>query len=214
MRKSLGIMVMAATMAATGCLRKDTSHNIYLAPDGRLSWLAVEANVRSDESDAAKRLSEEQAYLQSARTGDHGVGRALTALDPVQLNTRIVRDQRPFLVVTEAEFGSVEDAVRRLLGELQVNGDVTLRRNGSVTSLVVRVDAIAAAAGDAPASSDLDALAEDLNRYRIVLTEGRFVAARGFDLRDGDTVAVPVVTPWEKIVENGGILEMSLSWTR
>jgi len=51
-------------------------------------------------------------------------------------------------------------------------------------------------------------------RHPIRLTDGTFVRATGFTLVEGDTVAVPVETPWETIVANGGILEMSLTWTR
>jgi hypothetical protein len=215
MRKSLSIAVLAASVLPAGCLLKETTHNLYLSPDGRMTWLAVEANIRSDDSDPARRSSEEQGYLQAARGGGHGVGLGLAALDPSRQDTRIIRDERPFHVVTEADFLSIDHVVRRLLTELQVNGDVALRHVGGVTSLVVRVDAAAAAGHDAPSvSTPVQELAEGLERYQIVLTEGRFVAARGFSLRDGGTAAVPIETPWETIQENGGILEMSLAWRR
>lgn len=215
MRKRLGIMVLAATAATAGCLQKDTTHTLYLSPDGRLSWIVVEASVRSDESDAARRHAEEQKYIIAATTASHGVGRGLAALDPARLETRILRNERPFFVVTEAQYGSIEAAARRLLAELQVPGDVTMTTAGTVTSFVVRADVGTAMESDTHSpETAIEGLAEDLEQYSIVLTEGRFVAATGFALRDNNTRAVPVETPWEKISANGGILEMSLAWTR
>lgn len=213
MRKKLGIIVLTAA-AATGCLRKDTTHTLYLSPDGRLSWLVLERDVRSDDADPARCAAEEQAYIVAAAGGDHGVGRGLAALDPARIRTRIVRDERPFLVSTEAEFSSAEFAVRRLLVQLRIPGEVSVTHDGPRTTLHVRADAFAAeASGDTPATDVLE-LAEDFDRYRIVLTGGRFTSATGFTLGEGNTVAVPVITPWEAIAANGGVLELSLTWNR
>lgn len=211
--QALGIIVVAAA-AASGCLQKDTTHTLYLSPDGRLSWFVLERDVRSDEADPARRFAEEQGYIVAAGGGVHGVGRGLAALDPSRLRTRVIRDERPFVVVTEAEFGSLEFAVQRMLVQLGVPGEVTLSDDGPITALRVRIDAVAANESDDGPERDVVELVEDLDRYRIALTAGRFTSATGFALTEGDTVAVPVKIPWETIVANGGVLDLSLSWTR
>ena len=212
MRKRLGIIVLAAA-SATGCLQKDTTHTLYLSPDGRLSWLAIEQDVRSDAADPVRGLAEEEGYIVAAAGSVHGVGRGLAALDPTRLRTRLIRNERPFIVVTDAEFGSLEFVVQRLLVQLRTPGDVSVTGERASTTLRVRVDAFAANASDGP-ETDVVELAEDLDRYRIALTAGRFTSATGFALTEGNTVAVPVKTPWEAIVANGGVVELSLTWTR
>jgi hypothetical protein len=217
MRKLTGIIVLAAAASAAGCLQKETTHTIYISPDGRATWMTVERDVHSDEKDAGRRVSEEQQYIVAAETGQHGVGLGLAALDPARLQTRIVRAARPFLVVTVAEFDSLEFLARRIVTRLELPADVVLHRDGQVTTLLVRIDAASAEreeAREGEADNPVNNLLEELDGYRFTLTEGRFVAAKGFDLRNGGSVAVPVETPWDAIVANGGILELSLSWIR
>ena len=57
-RITILLLVAAAT---TGCLRKDTTHTLYLSPDGSVRWVVDEANVYSDEDDPGKRFQEEHA---------------------------------------------------------------------------------------------------------------------------------------------------------
>lgn len=211
-RQALGVIVLAAA-AASGCLQKETTHTLYLSPDGRMSWMAVEKDVRSDETDPYRRLAEEQRYILAAATGAHGVGRGLAALAPSRQRTRVLRSERPFVVVTEAEFSSLEFAIRRLLTELAVEADVNVAYDGRLTTLTIRANAANAETDDGR-DTPVGELFEELDRYRIALTDGRFIRATGFALIEGDTVAVPIETPWAAIAANGGILEMSLTWTR
>jgi hypothetical protein len=213
MRNRLGIIVLAAA-AATGCLKKDTTHTLYLSPDGRTAWIAIEKDVRSDDADPYRRLAEEERYILAAGTGGHGIGRGLAALAPSRLHTRILRGERPFIVVTDAEFSTLEFVARRIMLELAVDGDVVVVRNGPLTTLTVRANAAAASEKKDGPETPVGDLIEELDRYRIAMTDGRFIRATGFVLTEGDSVATPVMTPWEEIVANGGILEMSLTWTR
>lgn len=219
MRKLTGTIVVAAAVSAAGCLQKETAHTIYLSPDGPATWTVVEKNVRSDEKDPARRAAEEQAYILAAEGSDHGVGRGLAALSPVRLRTRIIRGARPFHVVTDAEFNSLEFAVQRIVIQLGLPADVLVTYDGPVTTMRVRIDAVEAveneqAAPEGGPETGVAGLVEDLDCYRFVLTDGRFVRATGFKLTSDNTVAVPVETAWDKVVANGGILELSLSWTR
>lgn len=215
MRKLAGIIVLAAAASAAGCLEKDTTHTIYLSPDGRATWMAIESGVQSDETDVGRRRTEEQQYILEAEEGEHGIGRGLAALSPTWLRTRVIRRERPFFVVTEAEFSSLEFLAQRILTNLGVPGEVLVSTDGPVTTVRVRIDAVQAAEKDdqeSEAGTAVSELLEELECYRFVVTVGRFVAAKGFTLSSGDTAAVPVEMPWDAIVANGGILELSLSW--
>lgn len=209
-RQLLGVILLAA-LATGGCLQRETTHTIYLAPDGRATWMVVEADVHSDERDPGRRDEEEQRYLTAVATGDHGMARGLAALDATAVVTRIVRDRRPFVVITEAEFTSLEVAIRRMLLELDVPGNVACTKDGAVTTLTVQLDIEATEGRDGPETPVVE-LFENLDRYRFVLTDGRFVRATGFELREGGRVAVPIETPPETIEANGGVLELSLAW--
>ena len=59
--------------------------------------------------------------------------------------------------------------------------------------------------------SPATALLEDLDRYRFVLTEGRFVSATGFDILDNETVATLREIPAETF-KVGGVLHLTLTW--
>jgi hypothetical protein len=212
MRKLLTIIAFAS--AASGCLQKETTHTLYLSPDGGVAWTAVESDVHSDEADVGRRLTEEQQYILEAGGGTHGVGRALAALDPRSLRTYVIRADRPFLVVTTAQFDSIEFLAQRLLRRLPAVGTVSLARGSGATCLVLKIDVRATQALDNAGKSPLEALAEDLDRYRFVLTDGRFVSAKGFELEDDGRIARPIETSMEDVMANGGILELSLTWTR
>ena len=51
-------------------------------------------------------------------------------------------------------------------------------------------------------------LLTDLDTYRFVLTEGRFVSADGFEILDEGAVAVPD----KKKTPAGGVPHLSLAW--
>ena len=82
MLKRLTMFALAGAVLNTGCLQKDTSHTLYIAPDGSVCWVTSEAGVRSNESEMRKRLPEEQSYIGAALLGMHGVARGLAALGP------------------------------------------------------------------------------------------------------------------------------------
>lgn len=205
-KNAIGMVLMAAAVTASGCLQKETTHTLYLAPDGGVRWMAIEQNVRSDEKDPAARRAEEDAYLASATAGTHGVARGLAALDPLARRTRILRSERPFIVVTEAQFPSIEDLFQRMLADLRVPGSATITRADGRSTLRIHIDVSAAAADDSDEPSPVTELLEDLASFRIVLTGGRFFSASGFTLSDDGATAAPL-----EIVD-GGVVELALTW--
>src|SRR4051812_12574877 len=99
--RGYGVLALAALLSASGCLQKELTHTIYIAPD-EVTWSALEKDVRSDEGDAVNRMLEENAYILDARAGRHGVARTLEALGSPRVRTNVLRDDRPFTVLTRA----------------------------------------------------------------------------------------------------------------
>jgi hypothetical protein len=206
--KILPLAAMTATLG--GCLQKETTHSLYLSPDGAVTWTAFEKDVRSDENDAAKRQKEEQQYLTAALAGTHGIGAGLAALDHVSLRTLVLRKDRPFIVMTEAELGPIDRLFSQMLAEIDTPGWATLRREGSRTTLTIHVEV--GPESDQGTSSPVIGLFEDLDRYRVVLTAGRFVTATGFNLVDDGTAAIPREITEDTLAENGGVIDLTLTW--
>ncbi|MEP6915589.1 MAG: hypothetical protein ABJC89_08075 [Acidobacteriota bacterium] len=204
MNKILGMMLIGVALASTGCLQQETTHTLYLNPDGGVRWMAIEKDVRSDERDPSARRSEEETYLASAAAGTHDLGRAFAALAPTGQRTRILRAQRPFIVITEAEFPGVRELFERLLEDLRVPGQVTMTHAGGLTTLRIHADMVAARSDDGERDSPVVALCEELAAFRFVLTSGRFVSAEGFTLSDDGTTAT--------IAESLAAQEVSLGW--
>jgi len=198
-----GVVVAAA--ACGGCLQKEVSQTIYLSPAGAV-WTVIERDVRSDEKDAASRIREEQDYLLAARAGQHGVARAFRSLGAEPVTTTWLRRDRPYSVMTEARFADARQLAMAILREGKAQGDVTLVRDGCRTNLGVRVNL--ESASEPNDDGALDALLTDLETYRVVLTEGRFISADGFEILDGGSVAVPD----RKKTATDGVLTLSLVW--
>jgi hypothetical protein len=215
MRKALGILPLAgAALMLGGCLQKEMTHTLYLAPEGDVTWVALEKDVRADAKDAAERRVEEQSYLSSVSAGTHGIARAFAALEPVSQRTWVLRGERPFIVATEARFSSIDRLLERMLTDLRVPGYASLTRAGGWTTLLIHVDVAAAMADQSDPSTPVTDLVEDFARYRLVLTEGRFTAARGFTLSDEGMTAAPMEMSEEEVRDRGGVVELSLTWKR
>jgi hypothetical protein len=174
-------VVIAALVMAAGCLQKESSHTLYLSPDGSVAWAAAETGVYSDEHDPGKRWSEEQEYLAPVLLGTHGMARAFMALEPAgQVRTTIVRDERPFHVVTDARFERVDRLLERLFTKAGIRTTASFVREGDQGTLHVRLDFRAEKEPD-PVVADL----LDPEHSRFALTDGRFGAVTGFDVQDG-----------------------------
>jgi hypothetical protein len=208
------IAVSALSLAALGCIDEEALHTLYLQPDGALTWVAVETQVRSDLDDPQERRQEEREFLESARAGRHPIAEALGSLGPARLETTILRDRRPFHVVTEAELGPVAGFAREVLWRLGVPGEAELVTTGSRRSLEITVWPDQANEDAVDEDDPLLALLSDWDDYRIVLTDGRFVAAQGFEISDDGTVArVVEAEETEEEPAEGEPLVLSLTWT-
>jgi hypothetical protein len=197
-------MIVVAGALSTGCLQKDMTQAIYISP-GSATWSVIEKDVRSDEGALAGRIAEEHDYVLAAAAGQHPVARAFRRLGAHAVTTTLLRRNRPYTVLTEARFSSLEQIFRAVLRDAQMHGDVAAVTTGCETRLTVRVDlSVEPAAED----SALDALIGNADDFRLVLTEGRFVSANGFTISGDGTVAV---ADGGKTPE-GEIVTLGLSW--
>ena len=186
MRTFLAVsMAVLAGVLSTGCLQKEVTHTIYISPQSAV-WSTIETNVRSDERAATDRAAEEHDYFLSASAGQHPVAQSLRRLGAQAVTTTWLRRARPYAVMTEGRFPDPRALATAILREAQLRGDVTLDRAGTGTTLTIRVDL-------APDSAEgrIDALLADLEDYRFVLTEGRFISGAGFTIESDGAVARP-----------------------
>lgn len=194
----LSIPLLLAPLTLSGCLFIDTSHTLYLDQDGALSWLVVQKDVHSREAEPQVRATEEKEFVDAVRSGKGAVADGFAALAPSELDVRLVRDRRPYMAVTEARFGAVDEALRGLMTRLLPPGaaEVSLARQGQVTTVTLTVhpplvtDHDDGSEGDEP--NGLVSLLAEPESYRILLTSGTFVDATNFELSEGDTIAVPI----------------------
>jgi hypothetical protein len=216
MKRTTLILAMAASLAATACLQKDTTSTIYLRQDGSLDWVVLEQNVRSDETDAAKRITEEFAYVDEVARGEHGVVEAFLALGADDVRIRWLRSERPYAVMVDARFDSLAGLFERPLTKCGIPHEVGITQDGGVTTwrlwIDVGPDGENVQGNDAEGCDDgLDGLTDALN-WTIVLESGAFTYATGFKLEGTDTAVIDKEAG-ENAVKTSGRFELSLSWT-
>ena len=89
MRVIATVCGLVAAALCGGCLQKDMTQSIYLAPGG-VVWSVIERDVRSDTREPAGRIGEESDYFLAASAGNHPVAQALRRLlDDPALRTRM-----------------------------------------------------------------------------------------------------------------------------
>ena len=223
-KRILKLMSMVAIAAvASGCLIKETSHTAYLDPDGTLTWTVLEKDVHSDEMNKEAWLEEEREYLEQVARNEHAVARSLYELYPSFVDSRIVRGERPYIVLTTARFSTIDGLFQRMLDQWEVPGRAVLEtRDGwGRFTLTLRVEDLQDLEDEEeegaedeevdPENEEKDCEIGLWDLDRIVLTEGRFIEAIGFEI-DG-SVAVPEEIDEEEIGQSGGELTLSLTWT-
>ncbi len=219
-----------ALFLVTGCVRKETSHTLYLDPDGAVTWMVLEKDIRSDANNSGERDEEEEEFMAPRRSGEHDIAQALANLDADWVETRILRETRPYMVVTEARFESLDGPLQAFFDQMGAPVSAEIRTDGDCRRLVISCDledfdeaeqnvALRRSESDAEEDEVLMELIDDADKYRLVLTDGEFVEARGFELTDDDTVAALLeqtreeMEAIEEVDENGNVVVYSLTWT-
>lgn len=190
-RKTMGTMALSAMLLliAIACVEGESRQTLYLEADGAVTWSVLERDVRSRAEVVIRRAGEDQAFLEAARTGTHPAAVALGRLGGTP-TTRVVRDEVPFTVATEARFPRLDQLMIDFFDALGMLADGSTTCNGKRCVLDLVVDP--AGARDDVSFDEIFALlgSEDSESMRLVRTEGRFVDAHGFKLRDNRRVAI------------------------
>jgi len=202
-------IVVLSTAALIGCIVSDTDHRIYLDPDGGLTWVVLERDVRSVDGDNIKRQEQEIQFLNEVRGGSHPVAVGFRELLANSLEYQLLRDARPFSVRTEANFESAAMVVRRLLSQLGVPAQVDMWISDNVTTLeaVIMVDEFQ----EETVNERVLALVDDPETYQIRLTHGSFIEAKGFVIEEDGALAL-LITSYDDDRAEGEPLVLSLSW--
>jgi hypothetical protein len=205
-RFALVLGVLTAVLPASACLKIDTSHTLYLSPDGAVSWMVRQGDVHSDEQDPAKRSEEEAGFVREIQESRNGPLTALEALGGTRVSTVLTRAERPWEAVTTGRFERVDALAAALLRDLGIEGSAALSSHGNRTTLGVRWKVAEASTEESAAVALLD----EITAYRLVLTDGRFVAGDGIAISDDGRVARLT----EQNPPPGGEYALSLTWAR
>ena len=200
------LAVLTGVLPASACLKIDTTHVLYLSPTAAVTWTVREHDVHSDEQDPAKRAREEAEFVRAVQEGRNGPLLALEALNGTRVSTQLTRAERPWEAVTTGRFERIDALAGALLRELGIEGSATLSSDGDRTTLRVRWTEAETAREESPAV----ALVDEIAAYRLVLTEGRFVAGDGVAISDDGRVATLI----EPTPSSGGEYSLSLAWAR
>jgi hypothetical protein len=184
-----GVAAIAA-LGTAGCLQSETTHRLYLTPEGAVTWVVLERDVFSDERETADGLAEDREFLASARIEAHPMALAFEALANDARRSMILREEVPFTVLTEARFSRVDWLGQRVLDRLRLPGTSVLGQEGDEMYWTLTVDTTVDV--DEGAATELEPLVADASDYRVFLTEGRFTAATGFRIVSGGVAVEPV----------------------
>jgi hypothetical protein len=212
MKRALFAGLIALTTVA--CLVKETTHTIYLQPDGSLTWVVLEREIRSLADTPEQRLTQEEEFLQSFHAGQHATRLAFTALYCDRFASQLLREQRPFAVWSEADFSSLAQLANDIIDKLALPGQVSMWQDDDLMHWQLEVFTDQVGEDYEPWDESVLALVDDVESYQIRLTHGQFVAANGFQLDEDDSVARPVELTEEEIAANGNVARYSLSWRR
>lgn len=179
-RPLLRVAALALALASAGCISERPIQTIVVEADGSVTWTVVEMEARSLGDSAEGMRSEDAEFLERAASGDGDMARALRALGPTDVESTVLRDRRPFLVVTEATFPSVEALAQALVGEA---GTVTVERGPDRVAVTATVRSSDVDRGEEGDDTPLEILGRKCEDIAIVLADGAFEegTTAGFD---------------------------------
>jgi hypothetical protein len=202
---------MAVALLGTGCLVKEDLATWYLEPGGSVTWSAMEKDVHSDAENANDQQIEEANYVEAVRLLNHPMARGFAELGARDVRTRILRGSAPFTVVTEARFPSIAFLGDQIIQRTGLAGTSTISHDETGSTWTFSVRDPHAPNGVEKPDDDLSALTVGLDRLAVVLTDGRFVQAKGFQL-SGDGRTATMIKWDEDALKDDGVLLLKLTW--
>jgi hypothetical protein len=206
-----GGLLVALAMVTTGCLVKDDIATWYLESNGTVTWSVLEKDVHSDAEAELDRNNEEANYLASVRSLDHAMARGFAQLQPIEIKTRILRASAPFSVATDARFANLGKLGQELIWRLGLAGTSVLTHGPDGETWIFAVRDPHAPAGSARPDEDLTAVAGSLDGLKVVLVDGRLIAAEGFQVSPDHRTAT--LLKWDDDAFRGdAMLTLKLTW--
>lgn len=210
-------LTLAAVLVLLGsaCLLTETDSTLYLDPEGSLTWSVLEDNIVSDKQGEAG-LREEQKYLDAFETRQHGMAELMFAMGPSTLETKMIRNERPYSTFTSARYPDVGEFFQRMIDHGEERGSARLVKLGEFNRLEIEIQLErerTPASEEVFEESPLPIL--DREFFSFVLTAGEFVAAEGFEIAKGGRTALPLEYEDDEIEEmlEAGVIVYSLTWT-
>jgi hypothetical protein len=204
-KRLLMLSMVVLLLPSLACLEIQGSHTLYLSADGTVVWSVLEQGIR---------LEQEEDFLDSVADFEHMAARALEALYPGSLTAQVLRAETPQTVLTEAHFPGIDRVFQNLFTFYELPSTVELRIEEERAHLEIRfwINSEESEEDDEKDTYDAFLLAL-LVECRIVLTEGKFIEARGFEIIEGGKVAKPTHIDTGEAEENNTPIELFLTWT-
>ena len=211
------VLLLAALLApSVACLEIQGTHTLYLAPDGTVVWTVLEEGIRPGAAT--------EDFLRKVSSHEHQAAVSLEALYPGSLNSRVLREETPQAILTEAHFPGIDRVYQNLFSLYGVVSVVQLQieEERARLEIVFWVDddeeEDEEIERDEAADEAIRALRDEILlalfvECRIVLTEGKFIEAKGFEIVDGGRVAKPLGLDTDEAEENNTPITLSLTWT-
>ena len=223
-KRLLMFSMVVLLVPSLGCLEIQGTHTLYLSPDGSVVWSILEEGIRFEGTTRDSRQRLEEELLDRVAGSEHAAARALEALYPGSLTARVLRERRPQAVLTEAYFPSIEGVFLNLFSFYEVPASTELEVSDDRVRLDIHFwmnpeedDEEEARDGrtddEEPADLYDRFLLALLVECRIVLTEGKFIEAQGFEIVEGGRVARTTQIDTQDAEENNTPVELSLTWT-
>jgi len=204
-----GLCLLTLLLFTLGCLTGEASHTIYLDPDGSVSWVVLQTNIHSDGKTRSTQRDEEEAFLQKVRTNADEAAEFLTEMGARSVTTRLLRPQRPFMILTEGRFQWFEDLLRRMLMDSDDGYSIRFSVDQSGGELLLSCLPAEPDTYAGEGCTDLHQIFEDGS---LQLTGSRFTEASGFEIATEDVTQAGLSGTSSLPLNDAGRVVYSLIW--
>ena len=219
------LLLTALLIPSLACFEIQGEHTLYLAPDGTIVWIVLEDEIRFYATTRDARRQQHDEFLDRVTANEHPAALSLEALYPASIRARVLREDTPPAILTEAHFPGIDRLYQNLFGLYRVVSSVQLKVGERHAHLEILFWVDEEEEEEESDADEPDAAGEEgegprdefllapLLECRIVLTEGRFVAAEGFEIVDLGQAAKPLPLETEEAQANNTPVRLSLTWT-
>jgi len=218
------LLLAALFLPSVACFEIQGTHTLYLAPDGTVVWTVLEDEIRFPASTREARKQEQEDLLDRVVAYEHPAALSMEALYPGSMDARVLREDTPPAILTEAYFPGIDRLYQNLFDLYGVVSNVELTIRGERAHLEIwlwmnddeeedeEIEEDETSIDEVQIHSD-EILLALIIECRIVLTEGRFIEAEGFEILDEGRAVQPLELETEEAEANNTPLRLSLTWT-